>query len=119
MAIEKKKKRSRKEPSQAESVLQSIFEKGKSPLANEFQRYRLRLNWAEVVGPTIGKACYPYALIEGKLYLCAKNSSWLNELYYAKKQIVEKVNKHLGNSLVREVRVTLDSPDAPKKDTRP
>ena len=112
--MERKPKR-KAELKQAGNVLQSLLEKGNSPLADQFQRFRLRLQWPDVVGRTISQVCFPCGFNKGKLYVCAKNSAWLNQLFYARKEIMKKVNSHLGQSWVIEIRLTLDSKDVPKE----
>ena len=107
------KKKRRSNPKQAGDVLQALLEKRNSPLSDQFQRYRLKMKWPEVVGPTFSQVCHPCGYHKGKLYVCAKNSSWMNQLFYARKEILKKVNSYLGLSWVTEVRLTLDARDVP------
>jgi len=112
--MERKSKKRQSNPHKAGDILQSLLEKGKNPLSEQFQRYRLKIQWAEVVGRTIAQVCHPCGYHNGKLYVCAKNSGWLNQLFYARKEIQKKVNSYLGQpNWVREIRLTLDPKDVP------
>lgn len=95
------------------NVLQEMLEKGNSPLASDFQRYRLKLDWAKVTGPMISEKCSPVGFSNGLLYIWVVNSTWMNQLFYVRKELVKKINDYVGKDWVREIRFTQNAKDVP------
>lgn len=97
----------------AADVLQSLLFEGKSPLAEQFIRWRLWRKWPDVVGPTISAQTIPVSMKDGVLYIWVKNSVWMQQLIFLAKPVREKINKHLGTHQVRQIRFTLDRKEVP------
>lgn len=89
-------------------VLENLFSKGKTPLALDFQRYRLKTDWAKIVGPTIAEKASPISYKNKILYVWVVNSTWMNQLFYARKEILKKVNAEMGAGWAKDIRFTLD-----------
>lgn len=98
----------------ASDVLQSLFQEGKSPLSEEFSRWQLWRKWPEIVGPTVAAQTDPVGFREGVLYVCVKNSVWIQQLTFVSKQLREKINGFLGNDKVKTIRFTTDRKSVPK-----
>ena len=94
-------------------VLQSLFENGKSPLSDQFIRWKIWARWEEIVGPTIGKNSEPVGFYRGILYLWVPHSTWMQQMTFMRKQIKETVNKKLGKDYLKDVRLTLDRKEVP------
>src|SRR5437762_2705537 len=90
----------------ATEVLQAMLENGKSPLAEDFQRFRLKMDWSQVVGGIICEKCSPAGFSNGILYVWVVNATWMNQLFYVRREIVKKVNEYVGKKWVREIRLT-------------
>ena len=97
-------------------VLQSLFENGKSPLSEQFMRWKLWAQWADVVGPTVAQNAEPVGYLRGTLYLWVRNSSWMQQMVFMKDPIQNTINKKLGRRFVRNIRFTLDRRDVPQQD---
>ncbi len=97
-------------------VLQSLFENGKSPLSEQFLRWKLWAQWESYVGPTVAKNAEPVGYQRGVLFLCVKNSSWMQQLIFMKDPIRAAINEKLGRDFVRSIRFTLDRRDVPAQD---
>ncbi len=91
-----------------ENVLQSLLQNSKSGLAQGFTRFRLEREWPQIVGESIAQNTLPCAMEKGVLYVWVRHSTWMQQLYYFKDTIREKVNAHLGYPTVIEVKLTLD-----------
>jgi predicted nucleic acid-binding Zn ribbon protein len=100
-------------PNHAASVIEGLLEKTKSPLAEDFKRYRLKLDWATIVGATIAEKCSPVAFSHGVLFIWVTNSTWLNQLFFVRGEILKKVNKYNGPKWAKEIRFTQDRKDIP------
>jgi predicted nucleic acid-binding Zn ribbon protein len=104
-----------KDPKPALDVLQSLLEKGTTPLAADFKRYQLKLDWASIVGATIAERCSPVAYSKGVLHIWVSNAAWLNQLFFVRQEILKKVNKYAGDKWAKEIRFTQDKKDIPEE----
>ena len=94
-------------------VLQSLFENGKSPLSDQFLRWKLWAKWDEVVGPTISKNAEPVGFQRGVLIVWVRNSSWMQQMIFMKDHIRNAINEKFDNNFVKYIRFTLDRRDVP------
>jgi predicted nucleic acid-binding Zn ribbon protein len=101
----------KKELDAAANVIEKLLGAGKSPLAQDFQRYRLKNEWEKIVGHTIASKSSPLAYTNWRLYIWVVNSAWMNQLFYARKEIIKKINSEMGDGWVRDIRLTLDTKD--------
>ena len=97
----------------ASDVLQVLFENGKSPLANQFLRWKIWKRWPEIVGETTAAHTVPVGYDKGTLYIWVKSSSWMQQMVYFAQPVKEKINKFIGKNWVRRVRFTLDKKGVP------
>lgn len=61
------------------------------------------LIWDEVVGERIASSAQPEFVRDGKLFVTAKSSVWANELTFYKQELVEKLNRRVGGSVIKEI----------------
>ncbi len=66
--------------------------------------WRAVSEWAEVVGPRLARRTRAVAFHEGVLQIEVEGSPWMHELGFLKRDLVSKVNRHLGSRLVKDVR---------------
>ncbi len=90
------------------------MEKGNSPLAFDFKRYRLKLDWAKVVGMNIAEKCSPVGCSNGILYIWVINAAWMNQLFYVRRELLKKINQYGGETWVKEIRFTQNKRDVPE-----
>lgn len=105
----------------AVDVLEALLEKNKSPLAADFKRYRLKLEWLSVAGEGIAEKCSPVAYSHGILYIWVTSAVWLNQLFFIRTELLRKVNMYNGAGWAKEIRFTQDKKDLPPEtpDKRP
>src|ERR1700692_4936776 len=89
-------------------VLQRLFESGKSPMSEQFVRWKLWARWKEFVGATVGEQTEPVGFSRGTLYLWVRSSTWMQQLTFMKDHIRVSINKKLGQEFVKNIRFTLD-----------
>jgi hypothetical protein len=99
---------------QATDVLEGVLLSNKSPLSDQFMRWKLWRKWADVVGPTISAQSMPVGFVNGMLYVWVKNAVWMNEMLFLAGPIREKVNAFVEKNWVQQVRFTLNQHDVPK-----
>ncbi len=84
------------------------MQNSKSQLSDGFARWRLEQVWPTLVGETIAAQTMPCSYSNGTLYIWVRHSTWLQQMWFFKEVIKEKVNKHLGYGWVKQVRFTLE-----------
>ncbi len=95
-------------------VLHSLLQNGKSPLANQFKRWKLWQNWSEVVGPSIGKHTLPVAYDKKVLYIWVKSSAMMQEFIFVREAVKDKINAFMGVEWIKGVHYTLDQHAVPQ-----
>lgn len=97
----------------ASKVLQRVLGNGKSPLSDQFLRWKIWSFWPKIVGATLGKACEPVGYERGKLYVWVKSSARMQDIRFFETTLKEKVNEHVGSQWVRYIKFTLDRHGVP------
>ncbi len=57
-----------------------------------------------LVFPTLEKVATPVKIVKYVLYLKVENSVWRSELNFRQKQIIDRINNHFGQTLVKSVK---------------
>jgi len=109
----------KKEFDSAQQVLQSLLFESKSPLAEEFYRWRLWRYWGQVAGPTISANSRPVRLSQGVLYVWVKSAPWMQQLIYMAKPLKNKINTFFGQEKVKMVRFTMNAHEVPDLENAP
>ena len=60
--------------------------------------------WPETVGKTVSKNTEPISIEHGILSIKNTTPVWRQELQFQKKQIIEKLNKKLNKTLIKDIR---------------
>ena len=95
------------------SVLQSLLQNSKSPLSEQFIRWRLWQKWDEVVGEEIAKHSMPVSYLDGTLYVWVKSAPRMQEMTFLVREIRKKINDFAGKYWVNSIRFTLDRKSCP------
>ncbi len=98
----RRKDSSRKDPVlKVDSILSSSFPN--LGIAAKLKEYKLIKAWKECVGQNIARRSVPLKLIGGTLHCAVSSSPWMTELNYQKREIIERLNRTLGESVVKEI----------------
>lgn len=97
-------------------VLQKLFESGKSPLSDQFLRWKLWAQWEQIVGSQMAGVCEPVGLSRGILKIWVKNSSWNHQLQFFREEILKKIQKVESFSHVTSLIFTLDRKSVPQEE---
>lgn len=89
-------------------VLQRLLEDKAGPVSDQYLRWKLWLAWTDVVGPTVAENAEPISYKNGILWLCVKNSVWMQQMMFMLEPIKASVNQKFRAGFVKEVRLTLD-----------
>ncbi len=101
------------------SPIQNIMVKtfGKLNIDQKIKEYKIFKHWADAVGPHIAKKTQPKRLMNKKLFVNVSTPTWVTELIYQKEEILERINKTLGNEEVIDIvfrQGTIDVEDSDK-----
>ena len=102
--------------SNGSQVLLGLFENGKSPLSEQFVRWKLWARWGEIVGPSIANVCEPVALKDGTLFIWVKSSVWMQQLSFMKDALQKKIQGEVHAGVIRRVRFTLNQTIIPAEE---
>ncbi len=100
--------KAKSELSAVSKVLQTVLGNGKSPLSDQFLRWKLWRFWPKVVGQGLGEICEPVGYERTRLYVWVKSSARMQEIRFFEDTIKTKVNEYVGRQWVRSIRFTLD-----------
>ena len=86
-------------------ILRSVLQKKGIPLNLENQR--MARAWDSAVGPRIAAQTRPDTIRRGILFVRVSNSVWMQQLHYLKQEIIEKVNRTLGEEVIGNLFFTI------------
>lgn len=72
-------------------------------LSGRLSEYGVWPIWNEIVGATIARNAQPEKIRNGTLFVKVTSSIWMQQLQYVKEMIAEKLNKDLGNEVVKNI----------------
>lgn len=59
--------------------------------------------WPKVVGKLIADKTNPKRVKNSKLWVEVSSSVWMNELLYWKPRLISRINKALGNKVIKDI----------------
>lgn len=60
--------------------------------------------WNDVVGKSVAKNTTPERVEHGVVIVKVSSPTWRQELYFQKKEIINKINKAIGKNVIRDIR---------------
>lgn len=87
------------------STIQSVMVKtfGKLNIDQRIKQYQIVKHWELTVGPLISQKTEPAKLMGKKLFVLVSTPSWVTELLYQKEEIMNKLNKELGEVVIEDI----------------
>jgi len=73
-------------------------------LERKLQETKIFLDYEMMVGEKIAEISKPTFMQNGILFIGVKNHIWLHELYMLKLELINKINSHLPNPLVKDIK---------------
>lgn len=95
-------------------VLQKLLEDKAGPVSDQYLRWKLWLSWEDIVGKTVAENAEPIYYQRGTLWLCVRNSVWMQQMTFMVEAIKQSVNHKFKAGFVKEVRLTLDRRSTPQ-----
>ncbi len=77
-------------------------------LTQRLKEFQIVEAWPEVVGEQIAKVTQAREVRDGRLYVEVSNSerassAWRNELFFMKADIIQKMNRKIGQNIVHDI----------------
>ena len=71
---------------------------------NAIAQNKALIIWNEIVGDTVAKNTQPDRVEHGVIIVKVSSPTWRQELYFKKKEIIQKINNTLGKKVIRDIR---------------
>jgi predicted nucleic acid-binding Zn ribbon protein len=104
-------------PSELSSLLPTLFTA--KPLGKRLREAVIWRVWDRAVGEQIASKARPAAFREGVLTVVVSSAPWMQQLGFFKRQMIEAVNRDLGEELVRDIYLKAGSVSAPTESPQP
>ena len=85
------------------SVLEDLFKNKNSVFSEIYFLYRLNEKWCQLVGEEIAKMAVPIQFKNKELILNMSDSTYLQEMYFAKELLKKKINKNFPDKKVEKI----------------
>jgi predicted nucleic acid-binding Zn ribbon protein len=72
-------------------------------LEKRINEQKLILNWEKIVGNNIAEKTKAFKIEGKKLFVKVESPSWRNELFYLKKEIIEKLNEFAKQEVIKDI----------------
>ena len=91
-----------KEPARIGDIIDNVLQSfGQNPEMRVMEVWRL---WDQILKEPIAENTRPAAFRKRLLLVHVSSSSWIQQLQFMKKDIIEKINTALGEDLVEEIK---------------
>jgi len=77
---------------------------GELGIKKRIDEYQAVVRWSEIVGDLIAKVSEATRIRQGVLFVRVSASTWRNELQLRKSEIMKKLNKALGEEVVKDIK---------------
>jgi len=104
-------------PSELSELLPTLFTA--KPLGKRLREAVIWRVWDRSVGEQIASKARPAAFREGVLTVVVSSAPWMQQLGFLKRQLIEAVNRNLGEELVRDIYLKAGSVSAPTESPQP
>ena len=88
-------------PKQISGVLDSVIQN--LGIGQRLKKAEAVDKWSDVVGEQIGKVTKPLRVEGETLIVHVTSAVWRNELIFLKRELIAKVNKAVGQNIIKEI----------------
>ena len=89
-------------PQSIGSALQQLFRQ--LGITKRMRQYDVLNAWESIVGPRIAGVTSARKIVNGVLFVDVQTATWRHELAMRKPQILERINKYAGRTVVKDIR---------------
>lgn len=93
-------------PKQAPQTVGTVIEQLFSELGlrDRYHRAKILASWEDVVGEQIARISTAKRIVGRRLFVHVDNSAWRHELQLRKRDIIQKVNRYSGTSIIDDIK---------------
>lgn len=73
-------------------------------IRQSLRQYDVITSWPAVVGEQVARVTEAYRMEKGVIYVRVASAPWRGELALRRKEIIEKINRLFGESIVQDIR---------------
>jgi predicted nucleic acid-binding Zn ribbon protein len=84
------------------TVLERVL--GSLNLGLKVKQYRIWDVWNSVVGEAIARQAQPQQMRAMVLWVTVSSSTWMQQLEFMKRQIIERINERVGETVISDIR---------------
>ncbi len=96
------KDRKGRAPEQVTTILERVL--SSLNLGIKVKQYRIWDVWNSVVGEAIARQAQPQQIRAMVLWVTVSSSTWMQQLEFMKRQIVERINERIGETVISNIR---------------
>ncbi len=74
-------------------------------IENQVYQFQAINFWPQIVGDKIARVTKAEKVEHQILFVKVSNDSWRNELFYLKREIIEKLNAKIGQKIIKDIRL--------------
>ena len=89
-------------PEQVTTILERVL--SSLNLGIKVKQYRIWDVWNSVVGEAIARQAQPQQMRGMVLWVTVSSSTWMQQLEFMKRQIVERINERIGEKVISDIR---------------
>ena len=89
-------------PEPIESILERVFTS--LGLGMKVKQSQIWEVWDSVVGEAIARQARPQQVRNMILWISVSSSTWMQQLEFMKKEIVHRLNDHIGEVVIKDIR---------------
>ena len=89
------------------SVLENLFKKKSSHFSEIYFLFQLKQVWSQIVGNKISELAVPSQFKNNTLFLNLPDSTHLQEMYFAKETLREKINVRFPSAKIKKIVLTV------------
>jgi len=95
-------RRKKRFPEKVDSILERAL--NKLNLGIKLKRYQIWEVWDSVVGEHIARQAQPHQIRNMILWITVSSSTWMQQLEFMKKQIIDRLNERIGERVIKDIR---------------
>lgn len=96
------KNRKARAPEQVTTILERVLTS--LNLGIKVKQYRIWEVWNSVVGEAIARQAQPHQIRAMVLWVTVSSSTWMQQLEFMKRQMVERINERIGEKVITDIR---------------
>lgn len=94
--------RKSRSPEKVNAVLERVL--SSLNLGLRVKQYRIWDVWNSVVGDAIARQAQPQQIRAMVLWVSVSSSTWMQQLEFMKRHIVERINERIGEKVINDIR---------------